>query len=318
MEHTGDESKLETFNAHRSRLFGLAYRMLGTRDDAEDILQEAYIRWHKVDAAEIETPEAWLVTAVTRLSIDRLRKASVQREAYIGPWLPEPLMISSEPSPQDDAELASNLSIAFMVLLERLSPTERAVFLLHDIFDCDYAEIARIIGKTETAARQMVSRARGRVRTDKPRFRADQHERSDLIKKFVAATNAGDESALLSIFSDDMMVMSDGGGVVTAARKIIRGGKKIARLYGIQGRKAEGKIESFIVPINGEPGLLRVIDGKPFVINTFEIEDGRITALYSMMNPEKLRAFENFEGDLSQTFESPVLVDESHQNGSKS
>ncbi|HKX83440.1 MAG TPA: sigma-70 family RNA polymerase sigma factor, partial [Pyrinomonadaceae bacterium] len=160
---TNDE-KAEVFGAHRSRLFGIAYRMLGTSADAEDILQEAYIRWHKVDPGEIETPEAWLVTVVTRLSIDRLRRASHERETYIGPWLPEPIV--TEPSPQDDAELASSLSIAFLTMLERLSPTERAVFLLHDIFDCEYSEVARITEKSEDAVRQMVSRARRRVRSD--------------------------------------------------------------------------------------------------------------------------------------------------------
>ena len=164
-----DEQKVETFNQYRPRLFGIAYRMLGTHAEAEDILQEAYLKWHQTDADEIETPEAWLVTIVTRLSIDRLRKASNERETYIGPWLPEPVIISTAPTPQEELELASNLSMAFMVLLERLSPLERAVFLLHDIFDCGYADIARIVGKTETASRQIVSRARERVRTDKPR-----------------------------------------------------------------------------------------------------------------------------------------------------
>src|SRR3982751_1316622 len=133
-----DEKRVETFRKHRGRLFGIAYRMLGINADAEDILQEAYIRWHQADAASIETPEAWLVTVVTRLSIDRLRKASNERETYIGPWLPEPLVVSEAPTPEEELELASNLSLAFMVLLERLSPVERAAFLLHDIFDCGY------------------------------------------------------------------------------------------------------------------------------------------------------------------------------------
>jgi len=185
-----NDKKVEIFRQHKTRLFGIAYRMLGTSDEAEDILQEAYIRWHKTNAAKIETPEAWLVTIVTRLSIDRLRKVAMERETYIGPWLPEPLIISNAPSPEEEMELASNLSIAFMVLLERLSPLERAVFLLHDIFDCDYPDIARVVGKTETALRQIIHRARARVRRDEPRFEADEKERASLIKKFVAASNA--------------------------------------------------------------------------------------------------------------------------------
>lgn len=289
------EPKLDTFNQHRPRLFGLAYRMLGTRDDAEDVIQDAYIRWHKTDAEAIETPEAWLVTAVTRLSIDRLRKASTQRETYIGPWLPEPIMISNQPSPQEDAELASGLSIAFIALLERLSASERAAFLLHDIFDCGYPEIARILGKNEAAARQIVSRARSRVRDDKQRYEPAESVKVDLIRKFAAASGAGDEAAMLSIFAPDMMSVADGGGVITAARKISYGGQKIANLYAVQSRRLPEPTESFLVYVNGEPGMLRLLDGKPYVLNTFEIENGRITAMYSVMNPSKLRALENFD-----------------------
>src|SRR5687767_12966225 len=195
------EEKVEVFDKNRGRLFGIAYRMLGTRDDAEDILQEGYIRWHNSDPDDIETPEAWLVTVVTRLSIDRLRKASTERETYIGPWLPEPMITS--PSPQDDAELASSLSIAFLTMLERLAPTERAVFLLHDIFDCEYSQIARITNKTETAVRQMGHGARERVRTDKRRFEVKPSEHKQLIEKFAAAAYSGDEQTLLGLFAPE-------------------------------------------------------------------------------------------------------------------
>ena len=187
------DEKVETFDRHRGRLFGIAYRMLSTRDDAEDILQEAYIRWHRTDPNEVENTEAWLVTVVTRLSIDRLRKASAERETYIGPWLPEPILTT--PSPQDDAELASSLSIAFLTMLERLSPTEPAVLLLHDIFDCDYSSIAKITNKTEAAVRQMAHRARERVRTDKPRFEVKAPDLRRLVEKFAAAAYAGDEKS---------------------------------------------------------------------------------------------------------------------------
>jgi RNA polymerase sigma-70 factor (ECF subfamily) len=284
-----EEEKVEIFKKRRPRLFGLAYRMLGTRDDAEDILQEAYIRWHKADADEIETPEAWLVTVVSRLSIDRLRKASVERETYIGPWLPEPILTG--PSPEEELEIASDLSIAFLVLLERLSPVERAVFLLHDIFDRGYDEIARIIGKSEAAARQMIHRARERVKRDKTRFKADKAERIRLVRQFAAATAAADENALLSLFSEDIMLMSDGGGVVNAAKRRVYGRERLARLFSITTRKYGGHFEFFIVEVNGETAMITMADGQPFGVDTVEVKDGKITALYRVMNPEKLRAF---------------------------
>ena len=293
-----DEKKVEIFKRHRARLFGIAYRMLGTHAESEDILQEAYLRWHQADAETIETPEAWLVTVVTRLSIDRLRKASSEREIYIGPWLPEPLAVSDAPSPEEELELASNLSLAFMVLLERLSPIERAAFLMHDIFDLGYTEIARIVGKTETASRQLIHRARMRVRADKPRFEADEKERARLIKKFSAASDAGDEKTLLALFSDDISMMSDGGGKVTAARKIIRGKAKLARALAMFGRKAGAQLKHIPYTINGEPGLLTFYEGKIFSATTFEFENGQIAAVYRVMNPDKLKAF----ADLDESF----------------
>jgi RNA polymerase sigma-70 factor, ECF subfamily len=286
-----NEKKVEIFKRQRARLFGIAYRMLGTNTDAEDILQEAYLKWHQANADEIETPEAWLVTIVTRLSIDRLRKASRERETYIGPWLPEPLAVSAAPSPEEELELASNLSLAFMVLLERLSPVERAAFLLHDIFDCGYADIARIVGKTETASRQLIHRARERVRREKTRFEASDQDRAKLIKKFTAAAYAGDEKTLLSLFSDEISMMSDGGGKVTAARKIVRGKAKMARLFAISGTKYGAAFADIPYPINGELGILTFYEGKIFAATTFDIEDGKIAAVYRVMNPDKLKAF---------------------------
>jgi RNA polymerase sigma-70 factor (ECF subfamily) len=290
-----EEKKVEIFNRHRARLFGIAYRMLGTHAESEDILQEAYLKWHQADAESIETPEAWLVTVVTRLSIDRLRKASTERETYIGPWLPEPLVISAAPSPEEEVELASNLSMAFMVLLERLSPIERAAFLLHDIFDCAYADVARIVGKTETASRQLIHRARERLRTDKPRFQTDEKERAKLIKKFSAAAHAGDEKTLLALFSDDVSMISDGGGKVTAARKIIHGKNKIAHAFAMFGIKAGGILKHSLYNINGELGVLSFYEGKVFSATTFDVEDGKISVVYRIMNPDKLKAFEELD-----------------------
>lgn len=284
------DEKVALFDQSRDRLFGIAYRMLGTRADAEDIVQEAYLRWHKTEPSEIETPEAWLVTIVTRLSIDRLRKASSERESYIGPWLPEPIVTS--PSPQDDAELASSLSIAFLAMLERLSPTERAVFLLHDIFDFDYAQIARVTQKSEPAVRQMAHRARERVRTDKPRFEADAAQHRRLTEQFAAAAYAGDEHTLMRIFSPDIAVVSDGGGRITAARKIVRGVAKVMRLFTIAFPQIRSHVTTEIVEVNGEAGVVEYYDGVPFAVTTVDVADGRITGLYRVMNPEKLRAFE--------------------------
>jgi RNA polymerase sigma-70 factor (ECF subfamily) len=291
---TGDDKKVEVFKRLRPRLFGIAYRMLGTHSEAEDILQEAYLRWHQAAADEIENAEAWLVTVVTRLSIDRLRSASRERETYTGPWLPEPIVASAAPSPEQEMELASDISLAFMVLLERLAPVERAAFLLHDVFDLAYADIARIVGKTETALRQIVSRARQRVRTDRPRFTASEKEREKLIRKFTAAARAGDEKALLALFSDDISLTSDGGGRIAAARKVVRGGRRIARLFSITGAKYGSLFDEAIYPVNGQAGLLTFHEGRVYAATAFEIKDGKIAAIYRVMNPDKLRSLTEF------------------------
>jgi RNA polymerase sigma-70 factor (ECF subfamily) len=289
MMTTQADEKVELFDRSRSRLFGIAYRMLGTRDDAEDILQEAYIRWHKTDAREIDTPEAWLVTVVTRLSIDRLRKASAERETYIGPWLPEPIITG--PSPEDEAELASTLSLAFLKILEQLSPTERAAFLLHDVFDFDYPEIAHITGKSEPAARQMIHRARERVRAGKPRFEVDRAEHRRLVERFHAAAYAADERALLNLLSSDIAVVSDGGGKITAARKVVRGVAKVMRLFTVAFRSISDHVTTEIIEINGDPGIVEYYDGQPFAATTFSFHEGKIVEMFRVMNPDKLTAF---------------------------
>lgn len=288
MESPAEEGKLDIFNGLRPRLFGLAYRMLGTRAEAEEIVQDAYIRWHTSDLDAIENPEAWLVSATTRLSIDRLRKASRQRETYVGPWLPEPMSISLNPSPQEDAELASSLSTAFMLMLERLSPAERAVFLLHDIFDSSYSDIARIMDREEPAVRQMLHRARQRVRTDKPRFEPDAAAYRSLVERFSRAAYVADEKALIDIFAPEIEVVSDGGGKVTAARKIVRGLQKVVRIFTIALPPAADRLTWKIVDINGEPGIVEFIDGEPFAANTFDVDGGKIVRLYRVMNPDKL------------------------------
>jgi RNA polymerase sigma-70 factor, ECF subfamily len=283
-----DLEKLDVFDKSRPRLFGLAYRMLGTRDEAEDILQEAYLRLHSTDLETIENPEAWLVTVTTRLSIDRLRKASVQRETYIGPWLPEPIVLDVADSPEIKAEMASDVSLAFLIMLERLSPSERAIFLLHDVFDFAHAEIARIVARSEASVRQIVSRARARVRTGRPRFNPDQSSYSDLIRKFVAASYAKDERSLISIFADDVALTSDGGGKVHAARRIVTGRDRVLRIYTVAVTKYPVQVEAFLATINGEPGVIEVALGHTVSASTFIIKDGQIAGIYRVMNPDKL------------------------------
>ena len=262
--------------------------MIGTTADAEDIVQEAYLRWHQADTGEIRSAEAWLVSVVTRLSIDRLRRASVEREKYVGPWLPEPLVASTSPTPEEELETASNLSMAYMVLLERLTPVERAAFLLHDVFDCAYPLIANILRKSEAACRQVVHRARERVRSKQRRFKATDADRRSLINQFIAAADAGDDATLLSLFAKDATLTSDGGGVVPAARKVVHGRSRIARLYLLLAQKLGPRLRKEILTINGEPGLVMYLDGAPLATVSFESDGGSITALYTVLNPNKL------------------------------
>ena len=278
------------FEKQRSRLFGIAYRMLGARTDAEDIVQEAYLRWHDADAAEIRSAEAWLTTVTTRLCIDRLRAASRERSRYVGTWLPEPIVVASTPSPEDQLELSSSLSVAFLALLERLSPEERAGFLLREVFDCPYPEIARILGKREAACRQMIHRARERVRSEESRFEVDPLEHRRLLDQFSAALHTGDEAALLALFAEDAVLASDGGGKVTAATRLVNGNARIARLFAGVGRKAQGRLSFTESLVNGEPGLILSVDGRRASVLTIRAAGGRIRALYHVMNPDKLRS----------------------------
>lgn len=280
--------RVAVFEELRRRLFGIAYRMIGTTADAEDIVQEAYLRWHQANTEEIRSPEAWLVSVVTRLSIDKLRKASVEREKYIGEWLPEPLIAGASPSPEEKLETSSNLSMAYMVLLERLTPVERAAFLLHDVFDCAYPLIANILRKSEAACRQVVHRARQRVRSEKSRFKASDAALRSLINQFMAAADAGDDATLLSLFAKDATLTSDGGGVVPAARRVVHGRSRIARLYLLLAKRLGNRLRKEILIINGEPGLVMYLDGAPLATVSFATDGASITALYTVLNPNKL------------------------------
>lgn len=282
-----DRSSL--FEQHRSRLFGVAYRMLGSRADAEDVLQEAYLRWHRAAVDEIRSPEAWLVTATTRLCIDRLRLAREAREVYVGPWLPEPLV--SEAAPPADAQLdvASSLSIAFLVVLERLAPDERAAFLLHEVFDSDYGEIAQILGKSEAACRQIVSRARKRVRENRPRMEVSETARRAVLDRFVNAVQTQDKDALLALFAETATWTSDGGGKARAALKVVRGRERVVRfVMGVLARHAD--MFSFApVTVNNEAGLaMRTPDGALVSVISARIDGARILDMFTVLNPDKL------------------------------
>ena len=286
---TNGISAADAFEPIRPRLYGLAYRMLGSRAEAEDVVQEAYVRWHQSDKELIRNAEAWLVTTATRLAIDRLRALKTEREAYTGPWLPEPIMHNMPPPPDKHAELASDLSIAFLVLLERLGPEERAAFLLHDVFDFDYAEIGSVLDKNEAACRQIVHRARTRVRNARQRFEVTEAAKANLLRKFTDAVKARDEQTLLSLFAPDATWTADGGGRAAAAPRPIVGADRIARLViGLQQRLQSEIASMEMVDVNGETGILVRLNGRISAIMAFETDGERIHSVYAVVNPEKL------------------------------
>ena len=283
------QDRSSAFEQQRARLFGIAYRMLGSRADAEDVLQDAYLRWHRGAPQELRSPEAWLVTAVTRLCIDRLRAVRAERERYVGPWLPEPLIGEAASAADAPAELASSLSIAFLVVLERLAPDERAAFLLHEVFDSEYAEIAEILGKSEAACRQIVSRARKRVREQRPRVQVSEAARRSLLERFAHAIQAQDKGALLALLAEGASWTSDGGGERRAARKVIRGRERVARFaLGAVGRKLGGGLAFEMTVVNGEPALALRAGGQLFSVITVDTDGVRILDVYTVLNPKKL------------------------------
>lgn len=281
---TGDQE----FLGLRPRMFGLAYRMLGSRADAEDVLQDAWLRWQGAERREVRSPEAWLTTVVTRLSIDRLREAKKERESYTGPWLPEPLVEESQ-VPERSAELASDVSLAFLMVLERLAPEERAVFLLREVFDMDYPQLARMLGKNQDTCRQMLHRAKQRVQAERPRFQVNPEAHRRLLDRFIVATGSGDREQLLALFADDVRMTGDGGGKVTAALRVLEGAERVARFYGALSRHITGRVSYRHADINGEPGLLLLLDGKLAAAISVVTDGTRILDIYSVRNPDKLR-----------------------------
>ena len=282
------EIPVAVFEAIRGRLFGLAYRMTGSRADAEDIVQEAYVRWHQAQQRAIENPDAWLVTTTGRLAIDRLRRLKTEREAYVGQWLPEPIVTHDQPDRHLD--LSDDLSMAFLNILERLAPEERAAFLLHDVFDVGYGEIASVLEKSESACRQVVHRARERVRSDRRRFEVTESAKAAMLQKFLAAMEARNEQALLALFAPDATWTADGGGKTGAAPQPIVGADRIARLViGLRQKFWAENRTLHVETVNGETALC-MRDGARLTATISIATDGEhIHAVYAVVNPDKLK-----------------------------
>ena len=282
---------IDTFTTHRPLLFGIAYRMLGRVSEAEDMVQEVWLRWQKQDAAEILSPKAWLVSAVTRLCIDQLRSARREREQYYGVWLPEPLMpTTTDAEPDASVELADSLTMAFMLMLESLGPTERAVFLLREVFGYDYADVAAIVGKGEANCRQIVRRAKAELQANaKPPSAPPTEQARHLVELFIAASATGDVKNVLALLAEEPIVYTDGGGKVKAAGRPICGPDFVSRfIVGIWPRFM-ANMERRFANINGRPGLVMCSQGQVHYAFSFELASERVRNIYIISNPDKLR-----------------------------
>lgn len=287
-----DQRATDIFERHRPMLQGVAYRMLGRVMDAEDVVQEAWIRWHGVDRDQVREPAAYLVRITTRLALDRLDQAQYRRETYVGPWLPDPLEtdLLGEPVP-DTAEritLAESVSVAVLVVLESLSPLERAVFVLREAFAYPYAEIAEILERSESAVRQLARRARAHVDEHRPRFDADPGERRELTERFLAATVNGDLQGLLAVLAPDARLVGDSGGKAKAPRRVLHSADKVARFLAAVGTNPLPDPTVLLREVNGAPGVVILSEGRPDSVFQLEVEDGLVRTVYIMRNPERL------------------------------
>ena len=284
-----DAGRLTAFNQYRPLLFSIAYRMVGSVADAEDLLQEAFIRWQQASATDIRSPKAFLITIVTRLCLSHLQSARAQREEYVGQWLPEPLATDAASDPLGILRADESISMAFMVMLERLSPAERAVLLLREVFDYKYADIATALGLSEANCRQILRRAQQHVLALRPRFSASAEEHDELLERFRQAAASGDMSRLLALLSDDVMLHSDGGGKGAAVPNVVRGSDRIARgVVGSFGKLVPKDLTQRIVAINGRSAIVSYQNGQPHSVVTMDVGGGRIHAIYIVTNPDKL------------------------------
>jgi RNA polymerase sigma-70 factor, ECF subfamily len=274
----------DPFLAHRSLLFTVAYEMLGSATDAEDVLQEAWLRWADVDHSQVRDPRAYLIRVVTRQALNQMRTLSRRREEYVGEWLPEPLLTS--PDVADDVELAESVSIAMLTVLETLGPTERAVFVLREVFEMPYGEIAEAIGKSAAAVRQIALRAREHVAARRPRVHVSRSEQQAVVERFLAALRTGQLQELLDVMAPDVVLIADGGGIAAAARVPIHGAGAVANLLA-RAHRVLAAFETTPVWLNGAPAIRVEIDGQVAAVSLM-VENGRVTRIYAVANPQKL------------------------------
>jgi RNA polymerase sigma-70 factor (ECF subfamily) len=289
MPDTTGTVRLATFDQHRSLLFSVAYRMLGTVADAEDMLQETFIRWQQAGEEEIQSPRAFLVTIVSRLCINHLQSARVRREEYVGQWLPEPIVTDPANDPLNLIRVDESLSMAFLVLMERLTPVERAVFLLREVFEYEYAEIAAILGLSEVNCRQILRRSRQHLSALRPRFKVSAQKKSELLERFLRATASGEVDQLIAVLADDAVLHSDGGGKAVAVPNLVHGSDAVARaiLRGMS-KLVPRNLVRRLAQINGNPGVITYLEGRPFSVFTIDGTAEQIRAIYIVTNPEKL------------------------------
>lgn len=288
-------NKEALYHQVRPKLFGLAYRLLGSRMDAEDLVQDAWLKWREADESRIQNPEAWLVTVVTRLGIDRQRQARVRRETYAGPWLPEPLLEEGPLGAEALMSLAADLSMAFLVALERLGPEERAAFLLREVFDYRYGDIAAVLGKSEAACRQLISRARKRVREDRVRYPVRKDQQRQLATRFAEALVSEDREGFARLLAREVQWVSDGGGKAPAASQPIAGVRATTRLAMGLVRRWRGRLQIQVTTINGQSGMLIHVDQKIRSAWALDTDGRQVYGIYSVVNPDKLRSIEHAE-----------------------
>lgn len=281
----------DQFESFRPLMFSIAYRMLGTVEEAEDIVQKAYLRYQAVPSEQIVSPKAFLSTIVTRLCLNQLELAHTQRETYIGPWLPEPVLTATDEQPAQQAELHDSLSLAFLVLLEDLTPLERAVFLLREVFDYDYAEVASITGQQEAACRQVLSRARKHIAERRPRFKPSPDTHRQMLNQFLQAINSGELTGLMQLLTDEVTLQADSGGKVRGAlMRVLQGREPVAKYLIASTRFAPSTLTPEISDVNGEPTLLLRAEGMVFIVISLSVENGHVSAVRVIGNPDKLKS----------------------------
>jgi RNA polymerase sigma-70 factor (ECF subfamily) len=284
------DHRTTAFAEHRPLLFSIAYRMLGSSADAEDVLQDAYIKWQRAKDTDVRSPKDYLSTTVTRLAMDHLRSARMRREVYVGPWLPEPLVGVDATDPLAAATLAESLSTAFLVLLERLTPAQRAAFLLREVFAFEYADVARVLRSTQANARQLVQRAKQQIAQGRPRFASDSRQADELARRFLSACTTGDMQGLVNLLSDDAVAWADGGGKFAAARHPVTGTERVSRFVASVVAKWLASGEVAIEPVNGGVGLLFHAGGRLRAVMTVATDaaHGRVQGVFIQVNPDKL------------------------------